>query len=63
MLFSNMSFSIGFLEYVGVWYVSKVRITAGDTRTEEYKRMNPLCKVLIIVRLTFGMSTNFGWPA
>ena len=24
----------------------KVRITAGDTKTEEYKRMNPLCKVL-----------------
>merc|ERR1712210_250213 len=26
-------------EHVGV------RITAGDTKTEEYRRMNPLCKV------------------
>ena len=34
-----------FLEYDFLYLGVQVRITAGDTKTEEYKKMNPLCKV------------------
>ena len=32
---------------------AKVRITAGDTKTEEYKKMNPLCKVEYLIYTSY----------
>ena len=49
-----------FLEYDFLHLRVQVRITAGDTKTEEYKKMNPLCKVCSTL-LVFKVGPKHGY--